>query len=110
MVHVGEYAAEVEVGLIDGDAGWPPYLSASDAEKLDGVLEALERGDLERASKFARVFRLTPVRACSRLDHAVTDVIQVRAVRTIRRFSCGLHIGMTCIDGWRILNGTLRRL
>ena len=30
-----------EVELIDGDAGWPPYLSVRDAEKLDDVREAL---------------------------------------------------------------------
>ena len=63
LVRVGEYAAEVEVELIDGDAGWPPYLSVKDADKLDGVREALERGELERASQFARVFRLTPIEA-----------------------------------------------
>ena len=32
LVRAGEYAAEVEVELIDGDAGWPPYLSVRDAE------------------------------------------------------------------------------
>ena len=63
LVRVGEYAAEVEVELIDGDAGWPPYLSVSDVDKLDNVREALERGDLERASQVARVFRLTPIEA-----------------------------------------------
>ena len=63
LVRVGEYAAEVEVELIDGDAGWPPYLSVKDVDKLDGVREALERGELERASQFARVFRLTPIEA-----------------------------------------------
>ena len=63
LVRVREYAAEVEVELIDGDAGWPPYLSVKDADKLDGVREALESGDLERASQFARVFRLTPIEA-----------------------------------------------
>lgn len=60
LVHAGEYAAEVEVSLIDGDAGWPPYLSINDAEKLDNVREALEDGDLVQAAKLARVFRLTP--------------------------------------------------
>lgn len=62
-VRVREYAAEVEVELIDSDAGWAPYLSMSDADKLDDVREALERGDLERASQVARVFRLTPIEA-----------------------------------------------
>ena len=62
-VHVGDYAAEVEVELIDGDAGWSPYVSVKDSEKLDRVREALTNGDLKRASKVARVFRLTPIEA-----------------------------------------------
>ena len=41
LVLAGEYAAEVEVELIDGDAGWPPNLSVRDAEKLDDVRDAL---------------------------------------------------------------------
>ena len=45
LVCAGEYAAEVEVELIDGDAGWPPYLSVKDADKLDDVREALRDGD-----------------------------------------------------------------
>ena len=61
LVHAGEYAAEVEVELIDGDAGWPPYFSVTDAEKLDNVREALENGDLRQAAQLARVFRLTPL-------------------------------------------------
>ena len=63
LVHAGEYAAEVEVELIDGDAGWPPYLSVRDAEKLDDVREALREGDLEHAARMSRVFRLTPIEA-----------------------------------------------
>ena len=63
LVHAGEYAAEVEVELIDGDAGWPPYLSVRDAEKLDDVREALREGDLELAAQMSRVFRLTPIEA-----------------------------------------------
>ena len=50
LVRVREYAAEVEVELLDGDAGWAPYLSVSDADKLDYVRTALWCGDLERAS------------------------------------------------------------
>ena len=63
LVRAGEYAAEVEVELIDGDAGWPPYLSVKDADKLDDVREALRDGDLEYAAQMARVFRLTPLEA-----------------------------------------------
>ena len=65
LVRAGEYAAEVEVEveLIDGDVGWPPYLSVRDAEKLDDVREALREGDLEQAARMSRVFRLTPIEA-----------------------------------------------
>ena len=61
LVHEGDYAAEVEVEIVDTDNGWAPYLSLVDAYKLDDVREALRDGDIQRAQKLARVFRLTPV-------------------------------------------------
>ena len=61
LVHEGQYAAEVEVDLIDADTGWSPYLSLPDAQKLDEVRRALRGGDLKRASQLARVFQLLPV-------------------------------------------------
>lgn len=61
FVHEGEYAAEVEVELLDTGEGWAPYLSLEDAQRLDEVREALRRGDLQTASKLARLFRLTPI-------------------------------------------------
>ena len=61
LVHEGEYVAEVTVELIDTDDGWSPYLSLEDARKLDEVREALRRGDVRWASRFSRVFALTPV-------------------------------------------------
>lgn len=63
LIHEGQYAAEVEVILIETDEGWSPYLSLEDAQKLDAVRKALRRGDLKQASKLARVFQLTPVHA-----------------------------------------------
>ena len=62
FVREGPYAAEVDVELIEENNGWSPYLSLADARKLDDVREALRRGDLESASRLARVFSLTPVR------------------------------------------------
>ena len=62
FVREGSYAAEVDVELIEEGDGWSPYLSLDDARKLDAVREALRRGDLEAASRLARVFSLTPVR------------------------------------------------
>jgi hypothetical protein len=61
LVRQGEFGAEVDVELIDGDDGWSPYLSVEDAYKLDDVRDALSRGDLDTASKKARIFRLIPV-------------------------------------------------
>ena len=62
FVREGSYAAEVDVELLEEDNGWSPYLSLEDARKLDAVREALRRGDLEAASRLARVFSLTPIR------------------------------------------------
>ena len=47
--------------LIETDTGWSPYLKLADTYKLDDVRDALRRGDIELASKLARVFTLTPV-------------------------------------------------
>ena len=63
LIHEGQYAAEVEVELIEMDEGWSPYLSLADAQKLDAVRKALHRGDLKQASQLARVFQLMPVHA-----------------------------------------------
>ena len=63
LVREGAYAAEVEVELIEAEGGWAPYLSLDDAHKLDEVREALRRGDIQTASRLARVFSLTPLSA-----------------------------------------------
>ncbi len=53
--------AEVEVVLVEDDAGWSPYLSVEDACKLDNVRDALRQGDLEAAAKYGRIYELRPV-------------------------------------------------
>jgi hypothetical protein len=63
FIHEGRYAAEVSVDLIEDDTGWSPYLSPDDVHKLDTVRLALRRGDIAEASKYGRVFELTPVSA-----------------------------------------------
>ena len=63
LVHEGEYAAEVDVELIETEDAWSPYLSLEDARKLDMIREGLRRGDIGTASKVARVYQLTPVSA-----------------------------------------------
>jgi hypothetical protein len=61
LIHEGQYAAEVDVELIESAEGWAPYLSLEDAHKLDAVREALRQGEIKRASQLARIFKLTPV-------------------------------------------------
>lgn len=61
IVHEGDYMAQVDVKLIYTDEGWSPYLSLEDSYKLDDVREALKQGDLERASKLGRIYKLTRV-------------------------------------------------
>lgn len=64
LVREGDLVAEVDVNLLDAEAGWAPYLSLDDAYKLDDVRDALRAGDVKRASRLAsRVFRLTPLTA-----------------------------------------------
>lgn len=63
VIHEAGFAAEVEVEIIDSEDGWSPYLSLSDARKLDAVRLALRNGDLKQATRLARVFELTPVDA-----------------------------------------------
>lgn len=63
FVHEGDYAAEVDVELIEESDGWNPYLSVADAERLDQVREALRHGDLKAAGALAKVFRLLPITA-----------------------------------------------
>ncbi len=61
FVHGGQYAAAVEIQMIESDTGWAPYLSLEDARKLDQVREALRAGDLKRAGQLGRVYQLTRV-------------------------------------------------
>ena len=61
LVHEGQYVAEVDVELIVTDDEWSPYLSLEEAGKLDDVREALRRGDLKKASRYGRIYTLTPL-------------------------------------------------
>jgi hypothetical protein len=63
FIHEGKYAAEVPVELIEDDTAWSPYLSPEDVRKLEAVQLALRRGDIAEATKYGRVFELTPVAA-----------------------------------------------
>jgi len=63
FVHSGRYAAEVQVELIPDDNAWGPYLSLTDALKLERVEDALKAGDLIAASREAKVFELLPISA-----------------------------------------------
>ena len=63
LIREGRYIAEVDIELIETDDDWSPYLSLEDSYKLDDVRNALKQGDLQAASKLARVYSLTPVAA-----------------------------------------------
>ena len=63
LIHEGNYVAEVDVELIINEDEWSPYLSLEDAYKLDDVRQALRQGDLDLATKLARVYTLMPVAA-----------------------------------------------
>ena len=57
----GDYVAEVAVDLVLENDGWAPYLSSTDAEKLDTVREALRNDSIGSASKLAKMYELTRV-------------------------------------------------
>ena len=61
LIHIGDYAAEVEIDLIYEDDMWSPSMSHEDALKIDRVRDALETGDLRAASLDAKVFKLKQV-------------------------------------------------
>jgi hypothetical protein len=61
FIHEGRYAAEIPVDLIEDESGWSPCLSVEDALKLDGVRDALRRGDIAAAARQGRVFELVSV-------------------------------------------------
>ena len=63
LIHEGKYAAEVSIELVYSDESWSPTMSLDDAKKLEAVRLALRRGDIAEASKYGRVFELTPVAA-----------------------------------------------
>ena len=63
LIHEGKYAAEVPIELAYSDESWSPTMSLNDAKKLEAVRLALQRGDIAEASKYGRVFELTPVDA-----------------------------------------------
>ncbi len=61
LVHEGKYVAEVDVEVVVDDTEWAPYLSVEEACKLDDIRDALKRGDVKEASKWARIYELHPV-------------------------------------------------
>lgn len=63
LIHVGKYIAEVDIEIIDSGDGWSPYLSLDDALKLDDVRDALRRKNIAFASKHARVYEISRIKA-----------------------------------------------
>lgn len=67
LVHVGKYAAEVDVMFLDEDQPLGPFLSVEDAQKVEAVQKALEQGELKAAARLARVYELVHL-ALERLE------------------------------------------
>jgi hypothetical protein len=63
LVREGKCVAEVDIEIIDTNDGWSPYLSLDDALKLDEVREYLKREDIASASKIARVYEISRIKA-----------------------------------------------
>jgi hypothetical protein len=63
LMREGNFAAEVDVTLIDGPEGWGPYLSPEDATRLDTVRKLLRDGDVVEARQYGRVYELKPLPA-----------------------------------------------
>ena len=61
LVRHGMYVTGVDVELVFTDDGWSPYLTVDDAKRLDDVRESVRRRDLDRGSRYGRVYILTPV-------------------------------------------------
>jgi hypothetical protein len=61
LIHEGNYVAEVEIELADPDSGWSPQMSLEDAYKLDDVRLALRDNNVKLASRYAKVYLITPV-------------------------------------------------
>jgi hypothetical protein len=60
-IREGKYLAEVSVELLETNESWSPYLSLEDAYKLDDLREALQKNDLEKAKRLAKIYTLQPV-------------------------------------------------
>jgi len=63
FVQAGKFAAEVSIELIEDEGDWSPRMSLDDAKKLESVRLALQRGDIDTAAQYSRVFELLPVSA-----------------------------------------------
>jgi len=60
-LHEGSYVAQIEVEVLEDEGGWSPYISITDAYRLDDVRDALRKGDLSSAAKYGRIYELRPV-------------------------------------------------
>ena len=58
-IREGNLMAEVKVELVPDDGAWGPYISATDALKMERVRLALKAGDKELAAKDAEVFEVS---------------------------------------------------
>ncbi len=61
FIHVGNFVAKVELDLVNSEDSRFPCLSFADAQRLDKIRIALQKGDIKAAAQNAQIFQLTPV-------------------------------------------------
>lgn len=61
IIKEGTFLAEIDIHLIDTDSDWSPCISIEDVVKIDEVRDALRKGELSIASKYAKIYSLQPL-------------------------------------------------
>ena len=61
MEDVADYVVEMQTELRDPGSPWAESIALQDLPRLNAAREALERGDLETAAQYGKIYRLEPV-------------------------------------------------
>jgi hypothetical protein len=60
-IYVGDVMAELDVVMSDEPDAWGPHVDPSELDRIDEVRRALKSGNLEAASKSARLYSVKPL-------------------------------------------------
>jgi hypothetical protein len=60
-IYVGDVMAELDVVMSDEPDAWGPHAAPSELDRIDEVRRALKSGNLEAASKSARLYSVKPL-------------------------------------------------